>query len=154
MQLTNVIIRPYLTEKSYTRRAEDKKKYAFIVNIKATKRDIAMAFESIFDIAPESVTTMVRKSVATRTGTLHPGYTKAFKIAYVSLPKGKDISISKEEFEAKAKAEGQKATAKAVEKPAAKEIAKKAPAVEVKKSEKVETSEKKTAWRKQTNKNH
>lgn len=146
MQLTNVIIKPYLTEKSYTKRAEDKKKYAFIVNIKATKKDVAMAFESIFDIAPEGVTTMVRKAVATRTGTLHPGYTKAFKIAYVTLPKGKDISVSKEEFEAKAKAEGEKQTAKAkaVEKAPAKEVAKKQ-AVEVKKDEKIETSEKKTA---------
>lgn len=153
MQLTNVIIKPYLTEKSYTRRAEDKKKYAFIVNTKANKKEIAMAFAAIFDIEPEAVTTMIRKSVATRTGTLHPGYTKAFKIAYVTLPKGKDISVSKEEFEAKAKAAGEKATAKAVEKPAAKEVAKKQ-AVEVKKDEKIETSEKKTAWRKQTNKNH
>ena len=145
MQLSNVIIRPYLTEKSYTKRAEDKKKYAFVVNKDANKRDIALAFESIFDIVPEAVTTMVRKSVATRTGTLHPGYTKAFKIAYVTLPKGKDISISKEEFEAKAKVQGDKATAKIkeVEKAPAKEVAK--PAVEVKKSEKVETSEKKTA---------
>ena len=144
MQLTNVIIKPYLTEKSYAKRAEDKKKYAFIVNIKATKRDVAMAFASIFDIEPESVTTMVRKAVATRTGTLHPGYTKAFKIAYVTLPKGKDISVSKEEFEAKAKAAGENATAKVAEKPAAKEVTKQA-AVEVKKDEKVETSEKKTA---------
>lgn len=153
MQLTNVIIKPYLTEKSYARRAEDKKKYAFIVNINANKNDVSMAFNAIFDIKPESVTTMVRKSVATRTGTLHPGYTKAFKIAYVTLPKGKDISVSKEEFEAKAKAAGEKATAKAIEKPAAKEVSKPA-AVEVKKDEKVETSDKKTAWRKQTNKNH
>lgn len=153
MQLTNVIVKPYLTEKSYTRRAEDKKKYAFIVNTQATKRDVAMAFAAIFDIEPESVTTMIRKSVATRTGTLHPGYTKAFKIAYVTLPKGKDISVSKEEFEAKAKAAGEKATAKAVEKPAAQEVVKKQ-AVEVKKDEKIETSDKKTAWRKQTNKNH
>ena len=144
MQLTNVITKPYLTEKSYTKRAEDKKKYAFIVNVKANKREIAMAFESIFDINPESVTTMVRKPVATRTGTLHPGFTKAFKIAYVTLPKGKDISVSKEEFEAKAKAASAKADVKVTEKPAAKEVAKK-PAVEVKKDEKVETSEKKTA---------
>ena len=153
MQLTNVIVKPYLTEKSYTKRAEDKKKYAFIVNLKATKKDIALAFAAIFDIEPESVTTMIRKSVATRTGTMHPGYTKAFKIAYVTLPKGKDISVTKEEFEAKAKAASEKATVKAVEKPAAKEVAKKPAAVEVKK-DKVETSDKKTAWRKQTNKNH
>ena len=144
MQLTNVIVKPYLTEKSYTKRAEDKKKYAFIVNLKATKKDIALAFAAIFDIEPESVTTMIRKSVATRTGTMHPGYTKAFKIAYVTLPKGKDISVTKEEFEAKAKAASEKATVKAVEKPAAKEVAKKPAAVEVKK-DKVETSDKKTA---------
>ena len=144
MQLTNVIVKPYLTEKSYTKRAEDKKKYAFIVNLKATKKDIALAFAAIFDIEPESVTTMIRKSVATRTGTMHPGYTKAFKIAYVTLPKGKDISVTKEEFEAKAKAASEKATVKAVEKPVAKEVAKKPAAVEVKK-DKVETSDKKTA---------
>ena len=145
MELTNVIIRPYLTEKSYTKRAEDKKKYAFIVNRQANKQEIAMAFEAIFDIKPEAVTTMVRKSVATRTGTLHPGYTKAFKIAYVTLPKGKDISVSKEEFEAKAKAQGEKATVRAteVEKPVAKEVSKQA--VEIKKDEKIETSDKKTA---------
>lgn len=153
MELTNVIIKPYLTEKSYTKRAEDKKKYAFVVNVKANKHEIAMAFESIFDINPESVTTMVRKPVATRTGTLHPGFTKAFKIAYITLPKGKDISVSKEEFEAKAKAASEKADVKVTEKPAAKEVTK-TPALEVKKDEKVETSEKKTAWRKQTNKNH
>ena len=155
MQLTNVIIRPYLTEKSYTKRAEDKKKYAFIVNIKANKKDIALAFESIFDMAPESVTTMVRKSVATRTGTAHPGFTKAFKIAYVTLPKGKDISVSKEEFEAKAKEAAKTSDAKAEAKPVAKEVAKPV-AKEVKKAPeaKVETTAKQTAWQKNTNKNH
>ena len=156
MQLTNVIIRPYLTEKSYTKRAEDKKKYAFIVNVKATKLDIKAAFESIFDIAPESVSTMVRKPVATRTGTLHPGFTKAFKIAYVTLPKGKDISVSKEEFEAKAKEAGKANEVKA--EPAKKAEVKvkevKKPAAEKPAAKKVETSDKKTAWQKQTNKNH
>lgn len=143
MQLTNVILKPYLTEKSYSKRVEDKKKYAFIVNIKATKKDIELAFASIFDIEPEAVTTMIRKSVATRTGTMHPGYTKAFKIAYITLPKGKDIAISKEDFEAKAKQASANATVKA-DKPAAKEVAKPV-AKEVKQETKVETSEKKTA---------
>ncbi|MCQ2747686.1 MAG: 50S ribosomal protein L23 [Mycoplasmoidaceae bacterium] len=143
MQLTNVILKPYLTEKSYSKRVEDKKKYAFIVNIKATKKDIELAFASIFDIEPEAVTTMIRKSVATRTGTMHPGYTKAFKIAYITLPNGKDIAISKEDFEAKAKQASANATVKA-DKPAAKEVAKPV-AKEVKQETKVETSEKKTA---------
>jgi len=155
MQLTNVIIRPYLTEKSYTKRAEDKKKYAFIVNVKATKADIKAAFESIFDIEAESVATMIRKPVATRTGTAHPGYTKAMKIAYVTLPKGKDISVSKEEFEAKAKEAGKAAEVKADAPVKVKEVKKAEPVkVEAKPEAKVETSEKKTAWRKQTNKNH
>ena len=142
MQLTNVIVKPYLTEKSYSKRTDDKKKYAFIVNIKANKQEIAMAFASIFEIEPESVTTMVRKPVATRTGTAHPGFTKAFKIDYVTLPKGADISISKEEFEQKAKAASEKATVKAVEKTAAKEVKK--PTAEVKKEQKVETTAKQT----------
>jgi len=154
MQLTNVIIRPYLTEKSYTKRAEECKKYAFVVDMKANKADIAMAFEAIFDIEPLAVRTMVRKSVSTRTGTAHPGYTKAFKIAYITLPEGKDISVSKEEFEAKAKdapVATEKPTAKVTEKaveikkPDAKEVAK--PQAEV-------DTAKKTAWRKNTNKNH
>lgn len=151
MQLTNVIIRPYLTEKSYTKRAEDKKKYAFVVNVKATKWDIAAAFESIFDIAPEAVTTMNRKPTATRTGTAHPGFTKAFKIAYVTLPKGTDISVSKEEFEAKAKEAAAEAKEVKVEAKEVKPVAK-----EVKKPEakKVETTAKQTAWTKNTNKNH
>jgi len=132
MQLTNVIIRPYLTEKSYTKRAEECKKYAFIVDMNATKADIAMAFASMFEIDPIAVRTMVRKSVATRTGTAHPGYTKAFKIAYITLPKGKDIAVSKEEFEAQAKdapkadkpAAKVKEVAKELKKPDAKEVAK------------------------------
>lgn len=154
MQLTNVIIRPYLTEKTYTKRSENKKKYAFIVNVKATKADIALAFGAIFDIEPEAITTMVRKPVKTRTGTAHPGFTKAYKIAYVTLPAGKDIYVSKEEFEAAAKAQdGKVKEVKATEKPAAKEV-KKPEAKEVVKEAKVETSAKKEAWKKATNKNY
>ena len=104
MELTNVIIRPYLTEKSYKAKTFEQKKYAFIVNKKANKTNIALAFESIFNIQPVKVTTMVRKAVLTRTGTLHKGYTKVFKIAYVTLPKGKDIAISQKDAKAQNKA--------------------------------------------------
>jgi len=156
MQLTNVIIRPYLTEKSYTKRAEDCKKHAFVVNVKATKLDIKAAFEAIFDIEAVEVKTMIRKPIATRTGTAHPGWTKAMKIAYVTLPKGKDISVSKEEFEAKAKEAGKAQEVKAETKAEVKvkEVKKPEAKVEAKPEAKVETSDKKTAWRKQTNKNH
>lgn len=101
MEISNVIVKPYLTEKSYIKRSEECKKYAFIVNIKADKNAIALAFENIFNLKPIKISTMIRKSVETKTGTAHPGMTKAFKIAYISLPKGKDIAISKEEVEEK-----------------------------------------------------
>lgn len=155
MQLTNVIIKPYLTEKTYSKRSQDKKQYAFIVAMQANKFEIAQAFMAIFQIEPEAITTMVRKPVKTRTGTMHPGYTKAFKIAYITLPKGKDIALSKEESEAKTKADA-KANEKAkkpVEEPKA-TIKEKTSLVEAKEQPKVEVQEKKTAWRKQTNKNH
>jgi len=148
MELTKVIIRPYLTEKTYAKRSNDKKQYAFIVDIKANKDQIALAFFSIFNIEPEAVKTMVRKSVKTRTGTMHPGYTKAFKIAYITLPAGQDIALSKADTEAAVK--GEKAE-KAVKPAEAKEVKQEKLVDEDKK---VETSDKKTAWRKQTNKNH
>ncbi len=146
MQLTNVIIKPYLTEKTYSKRSQVKKQYTFIVDMKANKADIALAFASIFQIEPEEVKTMVRKAVKTRTGTLHPGYTKAFKIAYITLPKGKDIALSKEESEAKAKSDA-KAAEKAKKKPAEAKatIKEKTAKVEAKDQPKVEVQEKKTA---------
>lgn len=131
MELTKVIIRPYLTEKTYAKRSADKKQYAFIVDIKADKKAIAMAFASIFNIEAESIKTMIRKPVATRTGTAHPGYTKAFKIAYITLPAGADIALSKADSEAAAKA------AKEIAEPKTEKVAVK--------EEKVETTEKKTA---------
>ena len=154
MQLTNVIIKPYLTEKTYSKRSQAKKQYAFIVDMNANKADIALAFASIFEIEPENVKTMVRKPVATRTGTLHPGFTKAFKIAYITLPKGKDIALSKQETEEKAKADAKKAAAKPVEAKATIKEKTTTAKVEAKEQPKVEVQEKKTAWRKQTNKNH
>lgn len=147
MQLTNVIIKPYLTEKTYAKRSQDKKQYAFIVDMKANKFEISQAFMAIFQIEPEAVATMVRKPVKTRTGTMHPGYTKAFKIAYITLPKGKDIALSKEESEAKAKAKDAKASEKAkqpVEQPKT-TIKEKTSLVEAKEQPKVEVQEKKTA---------
>lgn len=101
MELSAVIIRPYLTEKSYASRGEEKKKYAFLVNIKASKGDIKLAFESIFDIMPECVHTIIRKPSKTKVASKNPGYKKIKKIAYITLPIGKDISISQEDFESK-----------------------------------------------------
>ena len=157
MQLSNIIIKPYLTEKSYAGQALTLKKYAFIVDVKANKSEIALAFKNIFNIVPLKISTMIRKPAVTKTGTLHPGFTKTFKIAYITLPKGKDIAISQEDLEAKAKS-AKVSTKKLVEEKA-KEIS---PATLVKDkkpiiapvNEKVKTEDKKTSWQKSTNKNY
>lgn len=159
MQLSNVIIKPYLTEKSYAGQTQTLKKYAFIVSIKANKSIIALAFKNIFNINPVKVSTMIRKSVVTKTGTLHPGFSKTFKIAYITLPKGKDIAISQEDLEAKAKNVSSTKTNKNEK---AKEISPaslvkdktaKKPSI-VSSNEKVKTEDKKTGWQKSTNKNY
>ena len=110
MQLTNIILKPYLTEKTYIKRSDTNKKYAFLVAPKTNKKIIALAFESIFKIKPLKIMTMIRKSTATKLGTKHPGKTKIIKIAYISLPKGMDIAITKEEVQEKTTKQVEKST--------------------------------------------
>ena len=52
----DVIIRPVLTEKSYTDMQE--RKYTFIVDINANKTEIKKAVEQIFDVKVEKVNTI------------------------------------------------------------------------------------------------
>ena len=110
MQLTNIILKPYLTEKSYTKRSDANKKYAFLVEPKTNKKAIALAFESIFNIKPLKIMTMIRKPTTTKLGTKYPGKPKIIKIAYICLPKGKDIAITKEEAQEKIVKQPQKPT--------------------------------------------
>lgn len=157
MQLSSIIIKPYLTEKSYASQGQILKKYAFIVNVKANKSDIALAFNNIFNIVPVKISTMIRKPVSTKTGTLHPGLTKTFKIAYITLPKGKDIAISQEDLEAKAKS-AKVSNKKPIEEKA-KEISPASLAKDKKIAvtptiEKIKAEDKKTGWQKSTNKNY
>jgi large subunit ribosomal protein L23 len=97
MEFTRIILYPLHTEKTYTFGALEQKKYAFVVDVKATKPDIAIAFESIYGIHPIKVSTQIRKAAKVRTGTLKPGYSKKMKIAYVTLPTGTDIAASNKE---------------------------------------------------------
>jgi large subunit ribosomal protein L23 len=94
MEFTRIIIRPLHTEKTYTFGALPAKKFAFEVDTKATKHDIAIAFESIYGIHATKVSTQIRKPAKVRTGTLKPGFSKLTKIAYVTLPVGADIAAS------------------------------------------------------------
>lgn len=100
MELTNIIIKPYLTEKTFTvREASEKKVYAFIVDKRANKNHIKNAFVAIYGVNPEKVNTIKRKSTKVRTGTAKPGFSKVKKIAYVTLPKGVDIAVEADEIE-------------------------------------------------------
>lgn len=101
MELNEVIIKPYLTEKTYQVRNTnlDQEVIAFIVNPKANKNNIKQAFEAIYEIKPAAINTITRKPVEFRTGTKIPGFTKLTKIAYITLPKGIKLAVTKEEIE-------------------------------------------------------
>jgi large subunit ribosomal protein L23 len=94
MEFTRIILYPLHTEKTYTFGALEQKKYAFVVDPKAAKHDISIAFESIYGIHPVKIATQIRKPAKVRTGTAKPGFSKLTKIAYITLPKGTDIAAS------------------------------------------------------------
>ncbi|MGL4768749.1 MAG: 50S ribosomal protein L23 [Mycoplasmoidaceae bacterium] len=92
MELSNVITKPYRTEKTYNLGLSDnKKKYAFVVHKKSTKKLISKAFFEIYNVIPESINILIKKPTHIRTGTKKPGWSKLKKIAYITLPKGVDI---------------------------------------------------------------
>ncbi len=59
MDLTYVIKRPLLTEKS-TWGSNEQNRYAFEVDMRATKKDIKAAVESLFKVKVEKINTQVR----------------------------------------------------------------------------------------------
>lgn len=101
MELIEVIIKPYLTEKTYQVRNSnlDQEVIAFVVNPKANKNHIKQAFEAIYEIKPAAINTITKKPAEFRTGTKVPGYTKLTKIAYITLPKGVKLAVTKEEID-------------------------------------------------------
>lgn len=104
MELSNVIIKPYHTEKSYfLRKFQENSCLAFLVNRHATKLDVKKAFKLIYEVDPIKINILNRKSQQFRQGTLKPGRTPALRIAYIFLPKGVQIAITKDEIEEAAK---------------------------------------------------
>lgn len=67
----NILINPLNTEKA-VKLLEENKTLAFIVDLKATKKEIAESFKMFYGIAPVSVNVMIRDNK---------------KIAYIKLPK-------------------------------------------------------------------
>ena len=82
MKEYDVIIKPLLTEKSYSDVAN--KKYAFIVKKDASKAEIKKAIESIFGVSVEKVNTLNYDGKFKVQGR-NQGYTSKFKKAYVTL---------------------------------------------------------------------
>ncbi len=100
MQLYDIILRPYLTEKTIqVRTAHEKEVIAFVVNPKANKHEIKSAFISIYNVKPEKINVVKHKPVAIKTGTRVPGFSKLTKIAYVTLPVGVKIAVTQEEID-------------------------------------------------------
>ena len=122
MDITRVLIKPILTEKTYAMNSNEVKQYAFLVNPKASKHEIANAFAALYEFKPLKVNTQIRKPAKTRTMSYHPGFTKLEKIAYITLPPGKDISVGSESVETNTKKTEQ--TVKAKEKGQLKEVKK------------------------------
>ncbi len=120
MDLNNIIIKPYHTEKSYgLRKFQDPSCLVFVVNKKASKDLIKLAFKSIYNVMPEKVNTVNKHPKKLRLTNNGFGYSKEFKLAYITLPKGMQIALTKDEI-AEA-AEANKADAKEAKKTSKKE---------------------------------
>lgn len=91
MDLTYVIKRPLLTEKS-TVESSERNRYCFEVDPRATKSDIKKAVESLYKVHVEGVNTLLRRGRTRRlrygvvTGTLS-------KKAFVRLKEGQTIEL-------------------------------------------------------------
>ena len=84
MKQYDVIIKPLLTEKSYSDVAN--KKYAFIVKRDSNKAEIKKAVEDIFGVKVEKVNTLNYDGKFKVQGRAQ-GYTSKYKKAYVTLSK-------------------------------------------------------------------
>ncbi len=82
MNAYDIIIKPVLTEKTFSGIAD--KKYAFIVDKNANKTEIKLAVEEIFNVTVDKVNTVRYNGKFKRQGRTE-GYTSSFKKAYVTL---------------------------------------------------------------------
>lgn len=82
MRPEDIIIRPVITEKSSS--GIEQGKYAFEVNKKATKVDIAKAIEKLFEVKVLKVNTINVKGKTKRVGA-HVGRTSDWKKAIVTI---------------------------------------------------------------------
>jgi large subunit ribosomal protein L23 len=91
MDHSQVIIRPVVSEKSYTLSAADR--YTFRVHHEAHKTQIRQAVEALFDVHVVEVRTMSVKSKPKRRGNSAKGRTREWKKAIVQVRAGESIPI-------------------------------------------------------------
>ena len=95
MNLTEVLIKPIITEKANTQ-AEKLSRYAFKVNRKANKLEIKKAVENFYGVGVIDVNTVVspgkNKTRYTKAGFIK-GVKPAYKKAYVTVAEGDTIDL-------------------------------------------------------------
>src|SRR5574344_3116950 len=87
----DVIIKPIITEKTYSQMASEK--YTFQTKIDATKIDIKLAVEKLFNVKVLKVNTMRYDGKTKRVG-VHQGKTAAWKKAVVQI----DTTLADEKY--------------------------------------------------------
>lgn len=95
MKLTEILIKPILTEKANAQQ-ESLRKYAFKVNKKANKLEIKGAIESFYGITVTAVNTMIvpgkNKTRYTKAGFIK-GVKPSYKKAIVTIAEGDTIDL-------------------------------------------------------------
>jgi large subunit ribosomal protein L23 len=95
MSLTEVLIKPIITEKANTQ-AEKLRRYAFKVNRNANKLEIKKAVENFYGVGVVDVNTVVspgkNKTRYTKAGFIK-GVKPAYKKAYVTVAEGDTIDL-------------------------------------------------------------
>lgn len=90
MHLSEVIVKPVLTEKTYKQMAEGI--YTFTVNRKANKSHVKKAFEQIFEVKIADVNIINSKPKIKTVGRF-VGKTSAVKKALIKLAPGEQLSL-------------------------------------------------------------
>ena len=91
MELSEVLVRPLVTEKSTSALGTDRT-YAFEVGMSANKIQISKAIETFYGVEVDDVRTMVVRGKVKRFGK-HFGKRSNWKKAYVTLSEGHELNL-------------------------------------------------------------
>ena len=91
MELSEILVRPLVTEKSTSALGTDRT-YAFEVGMSANKIQISKAIEAFYGVEVDEVRTMVVRGKVKRFGK-HSGKRSNWKKAYVTLSAGHELNL-------------------------------------------------------------